>query len=951
MAPTLKDISARISCFGRDNTDQGSIDNNKPSQIPNQSSKRSADQTKPKLRRSQDRSRTVLRKEDNSSLVSTFFPSALGTKPKTSSKPPAPSPNSYLVTQLPTAGLSMSQGNPFAGKKPTNGSSFGSFLAQMNPSSGIFPLQAHASTLSQSIAQNSQVPDATAKKPQEPILWFPYPPELRHLEKHHAPPLKPKKDPLSDPLAHFADQLAMYSPTPPFTPQMLSLPAQPYPPHLQLWSGPIATPNNPTLGHEIFSKKPWSSYNPFMLSQPKEEPEGDKMELDTEIPDNDEPMELEQGTEDAAMIEAALADLKPLRLLVQEFFNRACAGCDKRKAVKPEDVVNITATWVDTKGEVRLGLKCQDKHCKVLTCLGCGEAVYSFGEEGPSITLKVAGINTRVIWCCDEGRLAAIWALACGWEVPSSRSEAGSVITKIREAKAKEPTGRSELRAFRIATAKGIGYGDSEKPGLFGSYGPTGQHSYRTKRSMVRRPLNTKEDQAHETYFRLLALLLPSYERVTALDISPPSFLSHILSRSPLLEEAATILGNGSFDEVSRKPQLHDSVLDFFDALGSHAMTVDLAYTARNRYYKNGGGTLEASLSPKESKGRIVARDTGKSLIKLLASLAAQSETVLRHARDNPIDFQNPEGHDLLKLSERLSEVYNRHTINMQQLQTAMDVTEDKSEVDFSEWHRENCVRDFPDDEILHSFAFSGLADREATAGTMRGRMKRLITEVSTLKTALPEGIFICHGSSRLDIMKILIIGPKHTPYEHGFFEFDLYCPANYPISPPHMRFKTTNSNKARFNPNLYHDGKICLSLLGTWHGEPWRAGQSTLLQVLVSIQSMIFCEEPWYNEPGRERSTNKKQSDVYNDQVRSMTMQFAQIPWIKASRMTEASREAVTAPETISLWQETARLYLRANIKDILESIDGVVKVSDPPLRDVAKNVIAGLKASGSWD
>ena len=46
-------------------------------------------------------------------------------------------------------------------------------------------------------------------------------------------------------------------------------------------------------------------------------------------------------------------------------------------------------------------------------------------------------------------------------------------------------------------------------------------------------------------------------------------------------------------------------------------------------------------------------------------------------------------------------------------------------------------------------------------------------------------------------------------------------------------------------------DGKVCLSLLGTWSGPGWIAGKSTLLQVLISIQSMILCDEPYLNEPG----------------------------------------------------------------------------------------------------
>ena len=58
----------------------------------------------------------------------------------------------------------------------------------------------------------------------------------------------------------------------------------------------------------------------------------------------------------------------------------------------------------------------------------------------------------------------------------------------------------------------------------------------------------------------------------------------------------------------------------------------------------------------------------------------------------------------------------------------------------------------------------------------------------------------------------------------------------------------------ARLNPNLYADGKVCLSLLGTWHGgaasEKWQPGKSSLFQVLLSIQGMIFIEDPYFNEP-----------------------------------------------------------------------------------------------------
>jgi hypothetical protein len=64
----------------------------------------------------------------------------------------------------------------------------------------------------------------------------------------------------------------------------------------------------------------------------------------------------------------------------------------------------------------------------------------------------------------------------------------------------------------------------------------------------------------------------------------------------------------------------------------------------------------------------------------------------------------------------------------------------------------------------------------------------------------------------------------------------------------------TTGYGTVRFNPNLYVDGKVCLSLLGTWSGEPWDPKASNLNQVLSSILFLIFTEEPYYNRPGNDK-------------------------------------------------------------------------------------------------
>lgn len=80
-----------------------------------------------------------------------------------------------------------------------------------------------------------------------------------------------------------------------------------------------------------------------------------------------------------------------------------------------------------------------------------------------------------------------------------------------------------------------------------------------------------------------------------------------------------------------------------------------------------------------------------------------------------------------------------------------------------------------------------------------------------------------------------MITGPSDTPYANGCFILDVYFPAEYPALPMLINLETTGRHSVRFNPNLYNDGKVCLSVLNTWHGRPeekWNAHTSSFLQV-----------------------------------------------------------------------------------------------------------------------
>ncbi|XP_032648722.1 (E3-independent) E2 ubiquitin-conjugating enzyme isoform X3 [Chelonoidis abingdonii] len=123
--------------------------------------------------------------------------------------------------------------------------------------------------------------------------------------------------------------------------------------------------------------------------------------------------------------------------------------------------------------------------------------------------------------------------------------------------------------------------------------------------------------------------------------------------------------------------------------------------------------------------------------------------------------------------------------------------------------------------------------------------------EMALLATSLPDGIMVKTFEDRMDLFSALIKGPTRTPYEDGLFLFDIQLPIIYPAVPPLFRYLSQCSG--RLNPNLYDNGKVCVSLLGTWIGkgtERWTS-KSSLLQVLISIQGLILVNEPYYNEAG----------------------------------------------------------------------------------------------------
>jgi baculoviral IAP repeat-containing protein 6 len=207
-----------------------------------------------------------------------------------------------------------------------------------------------------------------------------------------------------------------------------------------------------------------------------------------------------------------------------------------------------------------------------------------------------------------------------------------------------------------------------------------------------------------------------------------------------------------------------------------------------------------------------------------------------------------------------------------------------------------NTMKEFAFDmiSILGSKRYKFIKEVNSLCGFGQDFGRRVAIEMRNLKlnltkdVSITSSVFFRQDEGNMTVMKFIIIPHPDTPYAYGCFEFDMYLPVNYPNSPPHVEIITTGGGKFRFNPNLYDNGKVCLSLLGTWSGsggESW-SKESNIYQVLIAIQSVIFCEEPYFNEPGYERDRgNAKGAEAnnkYNEPVRLNTMKLAMLEQLK---------------------------------------------------------------------
>jgi ubiquitin-conjugating enzyme E2 O len=218
-----------------------------------------------------------------------------------------------------------------------------------------------------------------------------------------------------------------------------------------------------------------------------------------------------------------------------------------------------------------------------------------------------------------------------------------------------------------------------------------------------------------------------------------------------------------------------------------------------------------------------------------------QEDEVMRNTSDAPQPMDIPEMQsqtDPLTLSTQSPPTPEPHS------QTSSGPPKDNPH---TQWQRFLILPNAPNDHAFLS---------RASTTRPRSYLARLNKEYRALTSSLPETILVRAYEDRTDLLRTLIIGPENTPYEDAPFMIDWYLDDRFPSTPPEAHFHSWTSGNGRVNPNLYEEGKVCLSILGTWSGEAsesWSV-KSSLLQAFVSIQGLVLVREPWFCEPAYEK-------------------------------------------------------------------------------------------------
>ncbi|SCU83498.1 LAFA_0D03950g1_1 [Lachancea sp. 'fantastica'] len=161
------------------------------------------------------------------------------------------------------------------------------------------------------------------------------------------------------------------------------------------------------------------------------------------------------------------------------------------------------------------------------------------------------------------------------------------------------------------------------------------------------------------------------------------------------------------------------------------------------------------------------------------------------------------------------------------------------------------------------------MSNRKNTAANLLLRQYRELTDA---KKAIPSFHIELDDDANIFLWNVgVMVLNEDSIYHGGYFKAQMRFPEDFPFSPPTFRF-----TPAIYHPNVYRDGRLCISILHT-SGDPtseepdsetWSPVQ-TVESVLISIVSLL--EDPNISSPANVDAAvdYRKNVDQYKQRVK----------------------------------------------------------------------------------
>jgi ubiquitin-protein ligase len=110
------------------------------------------------------------------------------------------------------------------------------------------------------------------------------------------------------------------------------------------------------------------------------------------------------------------------------------------------------------------------------------------------------------------------------------------------------------------------------------------------------------------------------------------------------------------------------------------------------------------------------------------------------------------------------------------------------------------------------------------------------------------DNVIIEQDQSNMFKLNFIITGPEGTPWDSHIMLGKIDIPNDYPMSPPKIKFTSRT-----YHPNIYNDGKVCLSILNLNQDETGYFRKSELWSPVLDFRCVFLCIMNLFHEPNLE--------------------------------------------------------------------------------------------------